>query len=488
MPPKPPGFFKLAGPGVVMVGLAIGAGELIIWPITTARFGAVVTWAAVLGITLQLLINIEVGRYTLATGESAYTAFCRLSPTWAGVFLALNVAGWLLPGWARTCAGAVKALAVGPGGPGEPWAWTALTFACVGLVLLGPRNIYGWIEKIVVTLTVVMLAGLVTIVLAVGNLAASKDLLAGVLDFGFKPSGMPAYELFSAVVFAGAGGTANLLFSYYLRDKGWGMAGRLDDRMESEDAWQPQADESNRLRWRAWFTHMVKDQTLFFWFTNLVTLLMFVFGALVVLRPAGIVPAREMLILEEATILGSTWGKQGELLFMLTGIACLFSTQLTLLDGVSRSCAELIRRNFAWASSYTLRSCYRTIALAWMVSGTCLTWAWGNLPPFVFLLSAGFFGGIAMAIYCPLLFVINTRLLPAHCRPSPLQRAGIVIVSLFYIAFALVSVTVVGGRLLGSRPPHLRPSGSVAALAPCFVRPHGVLPNGQVKCAPSLSC
>jgi hypothetical protein len=58
LPSKPHGFFKLIGPGIVLVGLAIGAGELIIWPITTARFGATVAWAAVLGVGLQLLINL----------------------------------------------------------------------------------------------------------------------------------------------------------------------------------------------------------------------------------------------------------------------------------------------------------------------------------------------------------------------------------------------------------------------------------------------
>ena len=103
----------MVGPGAVLVGLAIGAGELVVWPIATAKFGAGIAWAAVLGVSLQLAINLEVGRYTLATGESAYGAFARLGRVWVPAFIALNVAGWLLPGWARICAGAFKAVAVG---------------------------------------------------------------------------------------------------------------------------------------------------------------------------------------------------------------------------------------------------------------------------------------------------------------------------------------------------------------------------------------
>lgn len=35
-------------------------------------------WAAVVGVFLQLWVNIEIGRWTVATGESAYTGFARL--------------------------------------------------------------------------------------------------------------------------------------------------------------------------------------------------------------------------------------------------------------------------------------------------------------------------------------------------------------------------------------------------------------------------
>ena len=104
LPPKARGFWKLAGPGAVLVGLSIGAGELIVWPRNTAQFGAGMTWAALLGIFLQFWINCEIGRYTLATGESIYAGFSRVSRHFAWIFIVLNVVGWILPGWA--CLGA----------------------------------------------------------------------------------------------------------------------------------------------------------------------------------------------------------------------------------------------------------------------------------------------------------------------------------------------------------------------------------------------
>ena len=445
MPAKPRGFLRLVGPGVVLVGLAIGAGELIIWPVTTARFGATVAWAAVLGVSLQLVINLEVGRYTLATGESVYAGFARVGRAWVPVFLALNVLGWLLPGWARICAGAVKALVVGPAGPGEPWAWTALTFVVVAAVMFGPRHVYRTIERTTVCLVVVMLIGLVIIAVKVATPESVAELARGVVSIGSIPEGLPLYVLFSAIVFAGAGGTTNLMLSYYLLDKGWGMAagagyhrGRAYRVMESDE---------NNGRWRAWLRHLRNDQMIFFWALNTLIILLFILSALAVLHAEGIIPSQEMLVLEEAAILERIWGRPGALLFLVVGIACLFSTQLTLLDGVSRSLADLLSTNYLWARRRGPKTCYRWVAVSWMIAGTALTWAWSSLPPFVFLLSAGFFGGIAMACYCPLLLRTNTVLLPEACRPSLPSRMLLGAVSVFYITFALASLWVVAGRL-----------------------------------------
>ncbi len=448
LPELPRGFFALVGPGAVLVGLAVGAGELLVWPIMTARYGAGIAWAAMLGIGLQLIINLSVGRYTLATGESSYTAFARLSQTWVPVFLILNVVGWILPGWARTCAGALKAITVGASGPGEPWAWTAVTFALVALVMFGPRNVYRSIERITISLVVIMLVGLSIIAIKVGNLDALAELFRGIVNIGFKPPELPTYEMFSAIVFAGAGGTTNLMFAYYLIGKGWGMGEHTRGDQPGRAGYELIDNADNRRRWTVWLRHVRSDQLVFFGIVNAVTILLFILAALVVLHAEGIVPSQEMLVLQEARILERVWGMPGARLFMAVGIACLFSTQLTLLDGVARSCTDLMMTNYPAVRAVGFTRCYRSVAIVWMVVGTGLTWAWSALPPFMFLLSAGFFGGIAMAVYCPLLLAANHRLLPAAYRPGSLETAAMSAVSLFYGVFALTSIWVVVSRLI----------------------------------------
>ncbi len=78
LPERERSFWQLTGPGAVMIGLAIGSGEMVLWPWITAKFGTEMMWPAALGVFLQLWINIEVGRWTVATGESAFTGFARI--------------------------------------------------------------------------------------------------------------------------------------------------------------------------------------------------------------------------------------------------------------------------------------------------------------------------------------------------------------------------------------------------------------------------
>lgn len=67
--PDPPHWRKALGVGVVVVGLAIGTGELILWPHLAAKHGLGLLWLAFLGISAQYFINQEVARHAIATGE-----------------------------------------------------------------------------------------------------------------------------------------------------------------------------------------------------------------------------------------------------------------------------------------------------------------------------------------------------------------------------------------------------------------------------------
>jgi len=83
--PEPLPLRKLLGPGVVSIGIGVSSGELIIWPFITSQIGLVFLWAAVIGVLTQFFINMEIERYTLATGETAITGFSRFWKPWGPV-------------------------------------------------------------------------------------------------------------------------------------------------------------------------------------------------------------------------------------------------------------------------------------------------------------------------------------------------------------------------------------------------------------------
>ena len=98
-----------------------------------------------------------------------------------------------------------------------------------------------------------------------------------------------------------------------------------------------------------------------FFALNSLTILLFIFGALAVLHSAGIIPATGTLVCDEAAILGLQWGAAGRYIFLVVGMATLFSTQLALVDGVSRSLADIIYTNFRGAQKHQVGSWYAAI-------------------------------------------------------------------------------------------------------------------------------
>ena len=111
-PPTPRGlqWIGVVGPGVIVLGLSIGAGEFLLGPAVFVRYGLTLLWVTVVAVLLQTVFNTELMRYTVATGEPVFTGFMRTRPSskfWAVVYSVLYLlqAGW--PAWAANAAGAI---------------------------------------------------------------------------------------------------------------------------------------------------------------------------------------------------------------------------------------------------------------------------------------------------------------------------------------------------------------------------------------------
>ena len=84
LPPAPRprglGWFSAIGPGVIVLGASIGSGEFLLGPAAFVKYGLSLLWIVGVAALLQTLLNVELMRYTMATGEPIFTGFMRTRP------------------------------------------------------------------------------------------------------------------------------------------------------------------------------------------------------------------------------------------------------------------------------------------------------------------------------------------------------------------------------------------------------------------------
>ena len=98
--PEPPRLRRLIGPSVILVGVGVASGEYILFPYIASKAGLVFLWAAVVGVAVQFFINMEIERYTLATGQTAITGFQRLWKPFGLILVLMALLATAWPGWA----------------------------------------------------------------------------------------------------------------------------------------------------------------------------------------------------------------------------------------------------------------------------------------------------------------------------------------------------------------------------------------------------
>ena len=175
-PPPTHGFriFGVIGPGVILLGSAIGSGEWLIGPAAFVQYGLALLWVTTVAVFFQTVFNTELVRYTLYTGEPAVVGFMRTRPHarfWAVVYAGLYFLQYGWPGWAGAAAGAIFYLAHGQlAGDAEAstiyWIGVAIYLACVAILLVGRRiertlELFNWV------MVLAILTGLVVLCVAV---------------------------------------------------------------------------------------------------------------------------------------------------------------------------------------------------------------------------------------------------------------------------------------------------------------------------------
>src|SRR5680860_1497268 len=144
--PEPLPLKKVIGPSVLLLAGAIGSGEFVLWPYITSQVGLTLVWLTLLGVLTQYFLNMEIERYTLATGETAVTGFTRLWKPWGVLFVVMTIVPWAWPGWA-TGGTTTLSFALGFSEDAIPYI-TISVLLLIGAILTVSPVVYQTVEKI----------------------------------------------------------------------------------------------------------------------------------------------------------------------------------------------------------------------------------------------------------------------------------------------------------------------------------------------------
>ncbi|SNS95595.1 Mn2+ and Fe2+ transporters of the NRAMP family [Geodermatophilus pulveris] len=427
MPDEPRRYARLIGPGIIAAGVGLASGEFILYPYIASQVGLVFVWAALVGLATQYFLNMEIERYTLATGETALTGFSRYWRHWGLVFALLTYFANLWPGWATSSATLVTYL-VG----GEP-RWIAIgMLITIGLILTLAPVVYVALERAqMLKVAAVLVLFVVAAVVAIGASA-----WADVPQVVTRPR-IPVEELgfallLGALAFAGGGGGQNLVQSNWIRDKGFGM-GAYVPRLVSPITGEPEAvpstgyvfepTQDNLRRWRGWWRFANLEQLTTFVLITFVTILFTSLLAYSTVFGRDDVANSIDFIQTEGEVLGERVGTWFQYLFWGIGGFSLFAAALGIVDYTSRLAADVVKTSYAREANES--KVYAALVWGLIAIGIVVLLA-GFSQPLVLLVISAVVGGFMMFLYAGLLILVNRRILPAPIRVRGVRLGALV--------------------------------------------------------------
>lgn len=443
--PDPISLRRMIGPSVILAGLSIGSGEFVLWPRLTAEWGFTLFWACWIGVTMQFFLNMEIERWTLATGESAVVGFVRLGRAFGPIFFLCATIPWIWPGWAT---GAATLLSWEMPVPVVGTAIGGLVLC--GLILsLGPV-VYRTVEVLQLVLVAGIFAALLVLALLLVRGETLLALAHGAVRFGSVPEGIHLPMLLGALAFAGAGGSVNLAQSNYIKDKGYGQGrwiGRITspftgrEESESDVGVVFEGTPANLARWRVWWRRSNLEHFVSFYLLTLLSLALFCLLAATLLAPGGEVDQGLGFIRSEADGIDASFGALGRWLFLGTGVAVLFSTELALLDAVARVSADLLKVAIRvhWGRSVSLSWLYFAVVWSLIVFGAAVLLGGFDRPLALLVLSAAL-NGLVMFLYSGLLLWMNHRSFRGELRVGLVRSAALVSAFLFFGYFSVLTL------------------------------------------------
>jgi hypothetical protein len=447
---------KLLGPSFIILALGLGSGEVILWPYLVSNYGLGIAWGALLGITFQYFINMEIERYALVKGESVFVGLARIFkyiPYW---FILSTFIGFGLPGIIAASA-EVMSEVFGL----ENYKYLAIVLLIlIGLILSSGRTVYGLMEKITMTILLIGVPLIFLLAIALGTSAGWTELLKGLIGKGngynFLPAGISLATFLAAFAYSGAGGNLNLTQSIYIKEKGYGMgmyAQKIAGLFRGKNTVQSvklsgenfEINDENISRFKKWWRVVSWEHLLVFWLMgslSMLFLMVLAYGTAYGL--ADNAQGIHFVLNEGVIISGKSFPFIGSLFLVAVSIM-LFQTQLGIMDSTSRIMSEnfVLRRKNSHLKAHNLGKIYYVFVWAQIAFGVIL-FLFNIYEPKSLIILGAVINAVAMFVHVGLVSILNRKSLPKECRPG---KARTIIITLIFLFFGFFSALVLLDKL-----------------------------------------
>ena len=444
--PEPITLKQSIGPSFILLGLALGSGELIMWPYLVSLYGLGIIWGGLVGITFQYFLNTEIMRYTLAWGESVFVGWRRwgkLIPAW---FVFSTVIPWALPGFVSASATMLNHVF-----PVLPIKLTAVALILLtGLVISSGKTLYKTMSHVQTTLLSVGVPFMAILTVYMARGTDWTALLQGLVGIGdtyrWLPEGIAIGAFLGAFAYSGGGGNLNLSQSYYIKEKGMGMgkygtgiktllagtdAHRIDGNLFALSA-------SNLSRWRRWWRLVCTEHAIVFWGIGLITILML--GTLSMATAHGVESSGGLgFFFKEAEMIGLATTPLLGSIFVVVGALMLFTTQLGVLESASRVIAEnILLLKYKHDEEVNASKMFYIVLWSELAFSVIFLFSGVSEPRTILTLGA-ILNAAAMMVAFTLILLLNRRL-PKIIQPSLTRQLMLIIATLFFLYFVIQTI------------------------------------------------
>ena len=317
------------GPGLILASAIVGSGELVATTVLGAENGYTLLWLILISCVIKTVVQAELGRYTLGTGETALEAFDRVPgprfrTSWVvWLWFLMIVATLLTIGAMLGGIGEVLQLLV-PSVPINAWVW----IISVGTVILLAVGRYELVEKISMGLVVSFTALTVSAAFLLGSRPEYFSWSSVVDGLSFH---MPEGGLLTAVAvfgITGVGATELAMYPYWCIEKGYA---RFTGRRDDSSAWRGRAS--------GWIRVMGVDILSSMAIYTFSTIAFYLLGA-GVLHGMGVMPQGTEMVKALSNMYTETLGGWAHGLFLVGAVVVFYSTVFAATAGHARMLAD----------------------------------------------------------------------------------------------------------------------------------------------------